>query len=57
MLLKLFFESFQNSVGSGGVAIAKDVLQLVLSLVGALVVVVGDEFSQVAERLGEDETI
>lgn len=55
MLLKLSFESLQNSVGEGDVVIAKDALQQALSLVGSLVVVVGDEFSQVAEQRGEVE--
>lgn len=40
MLLKLFFESLQFSVGECGVVIAKDMLQLALSLVSAPVVVV-----------------
>lgn len=55
MLFKLFVESLQNSVGSGGVVIAKYVLHLALSSVGVLVVVVEDEFSQTAERPREDE--
>lgn len=55
MLLKLFFESLQFSVGECGVVIAKDILQLALSLVSAPVVVVSNKFSQVAERSGEDK--
>lgn len=54
ILLKLVVESLQNFIGSGGVVIAIDVLQLALPLVGALVVVVGHLLSQLAERPGED---
>ena len=55
MCLKLFVESLQNSVGDGSVVIAKDVLQLVLSLVGALVFVVGDQFLKL--RIGRERMI